>query len=361
MKEKINKSGEKAFFAAANSGLGFYSFYGEVFGNGEIARRYIIKGGPGTGKSRFMRESADHARSCGYPVEYYYCSSDPTSLDGIIIDHPTKGRTCIIDGTAPHDCDADIPGARDEIIDLGAFWDPHKLSELRGEIERLMRKKSIAYKKASEALRAVFELTRTAKEEAYASIKKEKLDNASQRILRGVDASDVYFERIGLRSSFGMFGECTLDTYTSVCDDIIIIDDSLSLAHAYLESILSHLRRFSISSYRSYSSIDPEKLDAVYIPSMSLSLISDVSGICVSLEKCRKRINMQKFVESESLKEIKYDVRSCEKAIKELKARGESEMERMREAHFELERIYIDAMDFSAKEEFSEKWIEENL
>ena len=70
---------------------------------------------------------------------------------------------------------------------------------------------------------------------------------------------------------------------------------------------------------------------------------------------------MQRFVESESLKEIKYDVRSCEKAIKELKARGESEMERMREAHFELERIYIDAMDFSAKEEFSEKWIEENL
>jgi len=361
MKEKANKFGERAFFAAANSGYGFYSFYGDVFGNSEVSRRYIIKGGPGTGKSRFMREAANYASLLGYTNEYYYCSSDPTSLDGIIIDHPTNGRIAILDGTAPHSCDADIPGARDEIINLGAFWDAEKLRSRRENIESLMREKSIAYQKADECLRAVLLITRTREAEAHEGIKKEKLDHASVKFLRGVDASEEYYERIGLQSSFGMFGEYTMDTYTSLCEDIIIVDDSLGIAYAYLSSLLENLRRFGISSYRSYDKADPKKLDALYIPSMALSVVSDVSGICTSDGKCRKRINMQRFLDFDMQKKIKSDIKSSEKVIKELKAKALSEMEKMRCAHFELEGIYIEAMDFTAKEEFSEKWIEENL
>jgi len=358
---KAEKFGETAFFAAANSGYGFYSFYDAVFANGEIKRRYIIKGGPGTGKSRLMREAANRASSLGYETEYYYCSSDPTSLDGVVIDRPGIGRICIIDGTAPHTCEADLPGARDEIINLGGFWNPKRLSSERARIEVLMKKKKEAYAKAGECLRAALEITKTRETLAHSGIKKEKLDNASRKLLGGVDACESYFERIGLQSSFGMFGEYTVDTYVALCEDMIIVDDSLGVADAYLESLLSHLRKLRISSYRSYDVQNPGKLDAIYIPSMRLSLISDVSGICVSEGKCRKRINMQRFLDADLQKLIKNDIRSCEKASKELKIRARSEMENMRNAHFELESIYIGAMDFSAKEEFSEKWIDENL
>ena len=361
MKEKVNKFGEKAFFAAVNSGYGFYSFYDTVFKNEEISRRYIIKGGPGTGKSRFMREAAIYSASLGHSVEYYYCSSDPTSLDGIIAEDMNGRRICIIDGTAPHACEIEKVGIRDEIIDLGAFLDRKKMVSRRAEVELLMCAKDSAYSKAYEALRSALEITKTSSNEAHGRIKKEKLDNASQRILRGVDASDVYFERVGVLSSFGMFGEYSFDTYVSLADDIIIVDNSLGIADAYLSSLLSHLRRFGISSYRSYDRQDPSKLDALYIPSMSLSVISDVSGICTSNEKCRKRINMQRFIDHDALKDIKNDMRSSEKAIKELMAKGEREMDKVRSLHFLLESIYIEAMDFSSKEEFSEKWREENL
>ena len=42
-------------FAASNSCEGFKSYYGEIFAGPGIERLYVIKGGPGTGKSHFMR------------------------------------------------------------------------------------------------------------------------------------------------------------------------------------------------------------------------------------------------------------------------------------------------------------------
>lgn len=361
MKEKINKFGEMAFFAAANSGYGFYSFYDDIFSNPEILRKYIIKGGPGTGKSRFMREVGKAAETVGYDVEYYYCSSDPTSLDGVIVENRDGGRMCVVDGTSPHLCDTDIPGARDEIINLCEFWNSVRLAAQRERIEEINRKKKKAYERADAALRAIRTVAESVERDTRSAVKYEKIDSASRKLIRETDVSGEYFERIGLQGSLGMFGSYTLDTYLSVCDDIIIVDDYLSLASVYLSSLLSHLRRFGISSYRSYDVQDPKKLDALYIPSLSLSIISDASGICASEGKCRKRINMQRFVEVSEQKRLRSEMKGMEKAIKELRYIAENEMQKMREAHFELENIYIGAMDFDAKEAFSAKWIEENL
>ena len=86
------------FFAAANSGRGFVSFYGEIFNTDKIKRRFLIKGGPGTGKSTLMRRIAESACRKGEQVCLYRCSSDPSSLDGVII----NGEVAVIDSTAPH-------------------------------------------------------------------------------------------------------------------------------------------------------------------------------------------------------------------------------------------------------------------
>ena len=71
-KDSLNKRHlEAPLFAAANSGRGFVSFYENIFNAPNIVRRYLIKGGPGTGKSSFMRRVAAFAEDNGYPVEYY--------------------------------------------------------------------------------------------------------------------------------------------------------------------------------------------------------------------------------------------------------------------------------------------------
>ena len=102
-----------------------------MFFNDRITRRYRVKGGPGTGKSGFIRKVAALAEREGRSVEYYYCSSDPDSLDGAIID----SSTAIFDGTSPHSYDTVLPGAVDEIINLGDFWNSEELSKYRNKIK----------------------------------------------------------------------------------------------------------------------------------------------------------------------------------------------------------------------------------
>ena len=84
------------YFLGANSGDGFASLYGGFCcAPGDFL--YIIKGGPGGGKSRFMRRIGRSAEERGLDVEYILCSGDPDSLDGVYIPELSLG---FADGTA---------------------------------------------------------------------------------------------------------------------------------------------------------------------------------------------------------------------------------------------------------------------
>ena len=72
------------FFLGANSAQGFYSLYSD-FASRPGDMLHIIKAGPGTGKSTFMRKIGQAAEERGYEVEYIICSGDPDSLDGVYI------------------------------------------------------------------------------------------------------------------------------------------------------------------------------------------------------------------------------------------------------------------------------------
>ena len=122
---------QKEYFAAINSSRGFISFFDSIFAGRD--RLYIIKGGPGTGKSTLMRKVADEAEKNGMDSELIFCSSDPSSLDGVII--PSLD-TAIVDGTAPHLMDASLPGTKDEILNLGQFWNSDELYARRDDIEK---------------------------------------------------------------------------------------------------------------------------------------------------------------------------------------------------------------------------------
>ena len=113
-----------ASFLGANTPQGFISFFDELYNPYENCRAYIIKGGPGTGKSTLMKKVCAEAESRGYAVEKVYCSSDPDSLDGLIV--PEVGVS-IADGTSPHTLEPRFPGACENIINLGECWDKDSL------------------------------------------------------------------------------------------------------------------------------------------------------------------------------------------------------------------------------------------
>ena len=110
------------YFAASNSCQGFRNYYGDIFTDSRTDRLYIIKGGPGTGKSHFMKVVARRARARGYRITEYACSSDPASLDGIILEREGSPTLGFLDGTAPHTREPTLPGVKEELLNLGAFW-----------------------------------------------------------------------------------------------------------------------------------------------------------------------------------------------------------------------------------------------
>ncbi|MBE3583327.1 MAG: ATPase [Limnochordaceae bacterium] len=131
-------------FAGSNSSVGFYSYYDFLIAP-DATRILFVKGGPGVGKSTFMRQIGEHFAAQGWPVEYCHCSSDPRSLDGVIFPH---AGIALIDGTAPHMQDPRFPGAVDEIIHLGDFWDEAALMRAKKEIVSLTRQASRLFAQA---------------------------------------------------------------------------------------------------------------------------------------------------------------------------------------------------------------------
>ena len=108
---------QSSFFLGANSSSGFMSLYGGFCrGGGDFLR--IVKGGPGTGKSSFMRAIGREAERRGEDVEYLRCSGDPDSLDGVYIPKLALGY---VDGTAPHVSEPSVFGADSDYVNLGQF------------------------------------------------------------------------------------------------------------------------------------------------------------------------------------------------------------------------------------------------
>jgi Cdc6-like AAA superfamily ATPase len=140
------------FYAGGNTAKGFYSFYDSAFAG--LNRLFILKGGPGTGKSTLIRTIGENMVRRGYDIEFYHCSSDNGSLDGVIIPSLKIG---IVDGTAPHVIEPKAPGAVEEYVKLGQAWDSNKLAKQRQEIEQLSSEISASFQTAyglfAEALR----------------------------------------------------------------------------------------------------------------------------------------------------------------------------------------------------------------
>ncbi len=115
----------KHYFPGGNTTQGFFSYYDHILTQEEATRIICLKGGPGVGKSTYMKRIGKAMEEKGFEVEYMHCSSDPNSLDGVVI---PQIKLALIDGTAPHVVDPKNPGAVDEnihplgILNMNIAW-----------------------------------------------------------------------------------------------------------------------------------------------------------------------------------------------------------------------------------------------
>lgn len=342
------------YFAASNSAKGFISYYPQLFSRAE--HLYIIKGGPGTGKSSLMKRLASCREARGDEVEYYYCSSDHTSLDGVLIF--SEGETVgIIDGTPPHAKEPELPGVKDEIINLGEFWSRDILLAQKNEIISLTGKKSNAYRKAYDYLRCCGNLAATVDSLIESIADGNKMDAAIRRLCDSLELEEGKAVTLPLcLEAVGMRGRARLDTFEKNAESVYRVGYLYGVGNMLLQKLYTELSRKKVTLRVAYDPICSQRINGIYIDEKRCAFILSRSREEEEKETptAEKTINPKRFVTSEQLKGVRGEIRYARRLFNDaldgaLHALGEA-----RVYHFLLEDIYKKAMDFSALSAFTE-------
>ena len=328
----------RRFFIGANAAGGFVAYGSEI--TRSMAKIYIIKGGPGTGKSTFMKRLAADIEEKGHPVDYYYCSSDSRSLDGIVC--PGLG-IAVVDGTAPHTMEANYPGAVEELIDLGAFWDGKRLTVHAEEIRTLCDAKAARYVGVYKYL-GVGKVLRDERNTILSRISdEEKADKAMGRLIRRLGNGNGFAVQNRQISAIGMQGRTVFNTYEQEATEHWQIADSRGLSGMLFEKLLCHAERAGLSVWLSR---DPmQEIEAIYFPEKGVSVV------CSTSEGADRILNTERFVCRERLAAERTRLRFLVRLEKELLHRVEELFAEIRRRHFALESLYVETMDFDAVEE----------
>ncbi len=345
---------ENSYFAAANSQKGFVSFFDKIFNPDTLERLYVIKGGSGTGKSRFMREIGDEARRRGEAFECFCCSSDPLSLDGIIL---CDRRIAIIDGTAPHTVDLIFPGCFDEIINLGTFWNSEILRSHKNEIVDLCLRKKELYSRAYSYLSVAGKLTDICDRIVEPYIKEDKLASWARRICDRIERSSCYSERIRLTDAISALGKTSLDSFYKQASKRYILSDNYRISHIVLAALAKAVRRRGISHTVSFDPLDTSKINGLLLEGAGVSFTSAPTGGADLRDDIV--INTERFFDKNALREHRAGVRYMNKCACFITDMATDTMKQTFKLHTELEKIYISAMDFDAKEEYTRAFIKQ--
>lgn len=334
---------EKRYFAAANTTNGFLSYYSEIFGKCKSV--YIIKGGSGTGKSRFMRECADYAikQNEQAKLEYFYCSFDPDSLDGVII----NDKLAVIDGTSPHIYEPTLAGAKENLVDFGAFWDVSKLQKNADEIYKLSVEKKKHFASGYSYLGAYGRLDEIKRKYFTEHFDEKKALGFASKLITELNISDKGEDKLRIFSAFGKKGEVEFDTYTKNTQRVIKIHDEYSAADLIIEKLQGEARRFSIPITISYHPLFKNRLNGIsFGESLSVVATGNAESGDISTDEY--------FASNSELKRIN-------KIQAELLDCAKTELKNAFGTHLSVEKIYIDAMDFHKKEEFTADFVSKNI
>ncbi|MGN1095438.1 MAG: hypothetical protein ACI4QR_03520, partial [Eubacteriales bacterium] len=314
---------------------GFVSLFDDIFSEKSLSHLYIIKGGPGTGKSTFMRGITDTARSRGYDAEYYYCSADTNSLDGIKI--PSLG-VAVIDGTSPHTVDPKYPGAAATIVNLGDNFDVASLSENRAKIEALTDLCSSYYASARRYLHAAGEMERARLDIAMKAFDIQKARRAAERLIRGEPCgsgklSERYISALGVR------GRVSLPTAKLMARKVIYISGKYGMDLLFMSVLFDTAAEKGYDIMRFPTVLIKERTEALYFESSGtlFALCDDTEG---------ERINAMRFALQEKLSFCRAKLRFAERCALSLTDGALESLAEMGRTHDELEKYYIASMDF---------------
>lgn len=350
------------FFLGANTPNGFFSIFNQLYTPGTNWFCHILKGGPGTGKSTLMKNVAEKALKKNIKHEIIRCSSDPKSLDAVIL---TDLNKCIVDGTAPHVIDPTYPGISDEIINLGEFWDSKSLQKKEKSIIPICKENSRLHQLSKHFLTtfgyAYNEIARLLKE----TINLDKLNNfcksTSKKLIKK-NLSGNKNEKLRFISSVTPEGYVFLSkTLENLCSKVFIIDDSYGVVgNIILQSLRLHALNLNHEIISCPSPFAPtQDIEALLLPDLKLGFAIKNQFLTTetfkSLKIEYKTIHTKRFLNKEKLLINKNLINFNSKICKEFLRESSNALFTAKKIHDEIEAIYSKSMNYSKVNKITQK------
>lgn len=337
---------KQGYFLGANSEHGFFSLY-DGFAAAPGERLHVIKGGPGTGKSSFMRRIAERAEKQGLDVELVFCSGDPDSLDGVYLPALRQGW---VDGTAPHVREPALFGAAGDYLDLGRFCRlPLSEADEAGAL-RLNAAYKALYARSYACLAAAASLRRAALPALWAGELRARAERRVAALLRPSNGEGGG-ERRRFLSALSCRGELRLGgEIAQLCPTRIVLDDELGLAAPALRYAAQESARLGLARIVCPSPLSPDEIDALLLPERGLALLRGDWG----LEDAR-HIRLDALASAETRRAARPALRRCRRLSQGALDEAFSLLAQAKALHDELEAVFRPYMDFDALNDFTER------
>lgn len=339
----------KCYFLGSPTPNGFETNFGDEIKSGKNFT-YIIKGGPGTGKSTLMKKLAA-ALSDVDPAELYYCSSDPDSLDAVIF---RKLGLIFVDGTAPHVFEPVYPGAHQQLLDLGRFWNAELLRKKAADIVKYSDENGRHHARAKRYLGAICDLNADTMAAGEAALNRAKLEAYAKRLSAklfpktGRGAGSISLRQI---TSVTPKGVITQDTALDGCMRYVIIDPCFAVTDALLKSLSTLAAASGHDVIASRNVFLPGCVyEHIVIEDLGLAFVSETAAA-----DSAKKINALRFYDRDTLRERRRKLSFNQSVKRELTAAAVDALAAAKTVHDDLEHCYIEAMDFDGIAKLTEE------
>lgn len=345
----MTKGKVRHMFPGGNTSLGFYSYYSNILPQDKATRIFILKGGPGVGKSTFMKKIGNEMLDRGYDVEYMHCSSDNNSLDGVVI--PSIG-VALVDGTAPHVVDPKNPGAVDEIIHLGDYWNEVGIRENREDVMKDNKTIGSLFTRAYRYLRAAAAVYEDTENIYGATLDRGRINGIAHELIDGLLGERKVSEIEGRQRC--LFASAITPAGLQNYLDTVLTGRVIELsgnpgtgADIILEKVKEAAVDKGLSVECFYCALKPGKLEHLVIPEVEASITTRNKYHSIGNIPYRT-INLDEYTDEETISKCSDMLRYNEDIFESLISRAVSTIKNAKEIHDRLESYYIPNMDFEA-------------
>ncbi|TWI59060.1 PRK06851 family protein [Halalkalibacter nanhaiisediminis] len=350
------------YYAGGNTAKGFYNLYDSALEG--LERLFILKGGPGTGKSSLMKSIGEKMEGKGLDIEYLHCSSDNNSIDGMIIPEFQIG---IVDGTAPHVIEPKAPGVIEEYVNLGIAWNSEKLSHYKEEILRLNETISATFERAYDTFAAALRAHDDIEDIYISNMDFEEANRLTAEMISFFYNDDSLDKKAVVKHRF--LGAATpngaVDFIQNLTEDLNKRYFLKGRAGTGKSTMLKKIaaegeeRGFDVEVY--HCGFDPHSLDMVIVREKNIAIfdstapheyfpVRETDEIVDIYERCVTPGTDETFAE---------DIERTTSAYKDKMKEAISYLKEAKGLRDQLEAYYIGAMDFAKVDQIKQSLLEE--